>query len=327
MVTYKEEKILKCLIEKYNLGKIKSIELFSSSQNKVYKVETINGIYVVKEYSKDAIKNQYLLKKRTKQIIISELFNKNSIKTSIPISFNNKYILYFENKYFCIYKYIESSHLLKDEISLKHIRVLSKTLSKIHKLNLIFDLPCFYKKININFNKYLKKSKKINEELFLTLKNNLIELTRLIEECNKNIKSMKSNLCVSHNDYKLLNIMWNDLDMILLDFDACGMSNPTCCMCESAFNFSYSLNGINYDFYREFIKEYIKNYGELKDDLKKALYVSMNGKLQWFSYMLSKIGNENNNYIEETIYMIEELKVYYDNIKIFYNIYLDILKD
>jgi len=313
------------LASKYKLGKIKNIEIFTSSQNKVYKVETDINKYVIKEFSRDAIKNRYSLNKRKKQVEVNKIFNDNLIKTSLPILFKNKYFLLFEKKYYSIYNYLDGNILNFDDITIEHIKILSNTLSKIHNINFNINLPCTYKKININFNKYLIISKKIDNTLYNVLKSNFIELNDLIKCCNNKINVMKNTLCISHNDYKLLNMLWKDLDLILLDFDACGLSNPTCCLCESAFNFSYDGHNINFDYYRLFLEEYLKNYGLVKDNFKDSLYVCMNGKLQWFSYMLSKIID--NEYIEETKEMIKMFINYYNNIDSFYNIYLDVVKD
>ena len=51
------------IAKKCNLGDIKKIDTFKSSQNQVYKVKTNINTYVIKEYSFDAISNYYYLKK------------------------------------------------------------------------------------------------------------------------------------------------------------------------------------------------------------------------------------------------------------------------
>jgi len=310
------------IMNKYNLGNITKIELLNSSQNKVYKVFTTNNIYVIKEYSKDAIKNNYQLRKRKEQIRISKILNENGIKTILPLTINNKYFIFFKGKYYIIYNYIAKNTLNEIELTTKHIKILAKTQSKIHKLNIESNLSKTYKKININFNKYLKIAKKKDDKLFELLNNNKTKLLKLIENCNKYINNVSDNLCISHNDYKLLNVMWNNGEVILLDFDATGLANPTCCLCESAFTFSKKDNTINYDLYYEYLKNYFLDYGCIKEDFKECLYVCLNGKLQWLQYMLSKNNKKKDNYIKETIDMINELTLYYNNIEKFYNIYL-----
>ena len=51
---------------------------------------TNKSIYVIKEFSYDAIKNNYYLRKRKEQARVSKRLNDFGIETSIPIPFNNK---------------------------------------------------------------------------------------------------------------------------------------------------------------------------------------------------------------------------------------------
>ena len=129
---------------------------------------------------------------------------------------------------------------------------------------------------------------------------------------------MKSKLCISHNDYKPKNILWSQDEPILIDFDAMGLVNHACALSESAFTFSNLNTYINYDFYKLYLKEYINVYGSFNEDYKKALYVSMNGKLRWYVYLLSK------NDKEGIISMTKELVLFYNNIDKFYSIYENI---
>lgn len=62
------------------------------------------------------------------------------------------------------------------------------------------------------------------------------------------------------------------------------------------------------------IKSIYKNYGTVKENYLDALYASFNGKLQCLSYMFSKNHLKKNNYIDETISMINELVTYYNNV-------------
>lgn len=327
MIDNKTINIISDLTTKYDLGKIKNIEIFKSSQNKVYKVTTDKNIYAIKEFSKDAISNYYYLKKRKEQLSISKKLNDNKIKSLLPLIFNNKYFISFNKHYYLIYNYLEEKPLTKEEVTIEHIKELAKNQSKIHKLNLESNLPCTYKIIKIDYDKYLKQSKKIDKELYKVLNENLNVLKIITWNCNRKLRDMKNNLCISHNDYKLLNILWKEYKMTLIDFDATGLSNPTCSLCESAFTFSKYDNHINYEYYKEYLNTYIKHYGKIKENYKDAMYVSFNGKLQWLSYMLSKNKYKKNNYIKETINMINELVLYYNNIDKFNDIYLEIKKN
>ena len=57
---------------KFKLGNISSYAKQDSSQNNVYKVNTEKGIYIIKEYTKDAVGNYYYLNKRKEQLKVIE---------------------------------------------------------------------------------------------------------------------------------------------------------------------------------------------------------------------------------------------------------------
>lgn len=262
-----------------------------------------------------------IIKKRKEQIQISEKLKKNGINTIVPKTFNNKKFILLNKKYYLIFDYYHQKHKKFENLTEKDIIHLAHTQAKIHKLHIKTKIPSVYKKIKFNLKKHIESSKQYNIKLYEVLKLNYNKLNELISKCNNNIKNVKRNLCISHNDYKLLNILRDDNNPILLDFDALGLSNPTCSLCESAFTFSHNKNYINYDFYKIYLSEYIKEYGIIKDDFYSCLYVCLNGKIQWLIYMFSKNHLKNNNYIEETIKMINEFILYYNNIEKFYNIY------
>ncbi|MBQ6841061.1 MAG: phosphotransferase [Bacilli bacterium] len=301
----------------FNLGSVSSYIKEESSQNNVYKVMTTKGIYVIKEYSYDAIKNYYHLNKRRNQIYISEIFNNNGIKCILPINKNNKYFILYNRHYYLAFPYSAADKLSVELYTTKHLKHLAQTEANIHNLKIVASLPCLYKKVNINFNKAIKKYKK-NFKITNCIKKNQYSLERLIEECNIRINRVKENMCISHNDYKSSNIIWEKETPVLLDFDAVGLVNPYCAMAESAFNFTYSKRNMNLSHYKIYLKTYFENREYPKVDFKDILYVSVNGKLQWLSYLLSS------GYEHDIINMIEELSFFYENINKLYEIYLSI---
>lgn len=229
--------------------------------------------------------------------------------------------MFFNRHYYLLYDYSNDKSLERKELTLKHINTLAMTQSKIHKLNISSNLTCFYKHIDIDFDKQIDIVKRKDKDLYNLIKENLEKLKDTVNMCNSNLKDIKSNLCISHNDYKLLNVLWHKDELILIDFDAMGLSNPTCCLCESAFSFSVFNKAVKYKFYEEYLRTYLSNYGKIKEDFRSSLYVSLNGKLQWLSYMFSKNNKRKDNYIDDCKSMIEELLLYYDNIDKFNDIY------
>ena len=305
---------LNLIADVYEIGKVKSFKKEESSQNNVYQIETDEGKYIVKEYSKDAIKNYYQLNHRKRQIMVSEIFNRYDINCILPIKEKGKYFVFVFSKYYLVYPYVEKETILVKDLKKEHLIALAKTQSDIHSLKVIANIPFVYKKINIDFDKIIKRlNKKIEFKSFL--EENLTSLQELINNCNLHINNMKKNFCLSHNDYKPFNILWDKYKPLLLDFDALGLVNPTCAMCESAFTFSKVENKIKTSNFKLYLQTYLKEYGKIEEDFKSALYVSMNGKLQWLSYLLGK------KRYEESKSMIEELILFNKNVNKFNNIY------
>lgn len=295
------------LFKKLKLPVVTNIEKVNSSQNSVFKVTTIDNIYLVKEYSLDAIKTEKDLELRTKQINISKILNNSGIPTIIPIEFDNKYFIMHNNRYYLIYNYLEYKTLTQDELSIFHIKTLATTLAKLHKTNLQYELPIQYRQINIDYDNYLQifKNKKETEELYNLMKTNKDKLKKLIKDCNDSLKKVQEDLCVSHNDYKLKNILWHDEKIYLIDFDASSLSNPVVSTLESAFALSIQNKKLNEQYYKIYLKSYIENYGSLKTNFNDALNCAMNGKLQWYEYLLSNYDDEIR--IKDSISMTNEL--------------------
>lgn len=326
-ITRQKKEAINKIFDTLNLGTPNQITIIESSQNIAYKVETLDKTYVLKEYTKDAIRNENDLRKRKRQVSICERFKENGVPTILPLKFNSKYFICYKKTYYLVYDFVSYKTLEPNEVDNKKIKKLANTLAIMHKLNIKSELPCQYKTIKIDYNKYLKKYKKLDEELYKILYDNYFELDGLTAQCNNSIRFVKNNLCVSHNDYKLKNILWEKDYMYLIDFDACGMSNPSVSLAECAFSLSRKNNKIDKDLYKDFIKTYVKKYGNLTNSYKDALAVAMNGKLQWLEYIMSKCSKKNHKYIEDTKSMIKELVLYTQSIDELNSIYQSVVKN
>ena len=313
----KIQKKLINICEIFKLGEIEAFQQEDSSQNSVYKIVTTKGIYIVKEYSKDAIGNYYYLRKRKEQIAISEQLKKHKINCIIPKRVNDKQFFLLDKQYYLVYDCSKDKYLTQDNITKEHIIELAKTQAKIHKLNIETKLPCTYKNIIIDFELFTKIIRDPN--LKDLIDSNKSKLNEFIKKGNNALPSVKKNLCYSHNDYKHQNILWNDKKMTLIDFDASGLSNPTAALIESAFTYSRQNNEINYDDFELYIKAYLEEYGPLKDNFKDCLYVSMNGKLQWLNYLMFK------KRLKDVTSMLNTLILFASNVETLNEIYENLI--
>lgn len=317
--------VIKKLVKLYDLGDIKLIDRFNTNNKNSYKVITDKSTYIIKEYSKDAISNYYYLKKRKEQIRINKILNLNHIPCLYPINVNNKNFIKLNDNYYLVYNYIEDQSLEQNQISIKNIKKMATTQAKIHNLNITSSLPCMYKKIAIDINKYLRKSKNIDQKLYDTLKENKEIIKKIIYKCNKCITIVKKNTVISHNKYKLNNILWNDDKMTIIEYNTIGKVNPTTTMAESAIRVSYNKE-INKDYYTEYLKAYFKEINKDSDNYKEVLYASFYGLLEDLKDSLNKIGTKEKINTKDIINLINEIVDYYNSLDELTEIYFDIKK-
>ena len=146
----KLEKVFEQIFETLELGTIKEITYVKSSQNLVHKVTTDKKSYYIKQYSKDAIKNDKDLLKRKRQIAVTEKLSENGIPAVLPLSFNNRYFIKYKKDYYLIYDYREEQPVEDKDLTNKKIRKLGTNLAIIHNLDIQSNLDCQYKKIKNN---------------------------------------------------------------------------------------------------------------------------------------------------------------------------------
>ena len=72
------------------LGGVTNIKAIESIRNIIYKIDTEDKTYILKEYSENSIKNSYDLQKRKIQVSVSEKFSQNGIPAILPIKFVGK---------------------------------------------------------------------------------------------------------------------------------------------------------------------------------------------------------------------------------------------
>ena len=235
--------------------KVLNFELMKSSQNTVYKINTNSNSYILKRY--DELKSDEDLKTRKEQLRISKIWDDNGIDVVLPITDIFKY----EEYYYIIYPYVEG--VVYKKLNIDQIKTLARLLAKMHKLEITTFLENHTKTIEVFDNK----------------------LEYFIKENNKSFVDSTGNLCVCHNDYKPLNILWVNNKPFLIDFDAVGKNNRTFSLVESAYTFSYIDGKFELNLFDTFIKEYKDEYKDNIENIESSIYGSWSGKLQWLNYL------------------------------------------
>ena len=281
------EDLIKAFNHIYN-DKVINVERTVGSQNYVYLITTDKNKYILKEYNFIDTNN---LKEREEQLRISKIWNDNGIPCIQPLTD----IYNYNNHYYIIYPYIDGDNYDEGELNLEQIKELAKIQARMHKLQIETWLPCHIKKLNLNIN----------------------EIQDVIDSCNKSVDVANTNLCVCHNDFKPLNIIWKDNKPYIVDFDAVYKNHPAFSLLESAYTHCHNGKILNLDYYKIYIDEYKKEYGKDIVNVDEAIIGSWNGKLQWLDFLINNRPQDEG--INELISQIINYKNYIDNIRTILN--------
>ena len=318
--------------EKYNLGNVINISKITGGlMHKMFKVETDKGIYCVKVLnpeimSRDTAYNNFVVSEK-----ISNLAKDNGIPVSSALDINGNYLTKFEDMYYMIFDYVEGKTLKDDEITVEHCKKIGNILAHIHSLN--------YKDIGlepniIEYNKLYDWEEYINhpnfdkmpyKELYLA---NYKKYNSLLRRANERYNSSNITQTPCHKDMDPKNVMWQNDEPIIIDWECACIANPEKELVETALCWSGFLsNNFSEEKFTAVIKEYSK-YRDIDDD---NCYDVMCGNLiirfKWLKYNIKRsLGILSNDEEEkelaknEVIKTIDEINRYLELIGRLYDI-------
>lgn len=286
-----DELIVK-LVKKLDLGIIKEepIRVTGGLLNRMYKVNTTNGIYAIKHLNPEVMKRKDA---KENHILAEEIANiaKESGITCIPAKvFQNSALQEIDGNFFFIFDWFEGKTISDTEITFEHVKKVASLIAKIHNI----DFTKIQDKCNLGkelfevdwdfYIRYLKNHKIKN--LLIENRNKLIELDKKSTEA---AKETHSNLVVSHRDLDLPNILWDDKNNpFIIDWESSGVVNPCEEVIETAWDWSGGQEYFDKEKFEYFLDTYKENGGNLKD-VNKAIYSNFKNKSGWLEYNLKRV--------------------------------------
>jgi thiamine kinase-like enzyme len=96
-------------------------------------------------------------------------------------------------------------------------------------------------------------------------------------------------MVISHRDLDPKNVMWNQHNPIIIDWEAAGYTNPMQELTETAIYWSENERGnVDKERFLAFVSGYKKRCGELQANWRIALENGFSGKLGWLEYNLKR---------------------------------------
>ena len=201
----------------------------TEKQRAVFKVKANNATYCLKKVYYDE-KNLLFVYSAMEWLYRNKIL----VPRLLPSIDNNRFI-YYENMLFILTPWVEGEKCNFD--SIKDIRLSIETLAKLHKCSKKFTpiqgsiyrkgLENLYLSINKHFNDILENSNlasSYNDKFSKLYMNNLdanLSLSKLSLEIASSINSKNLNLSLCHGDYVNKNILINNSNVCIIDFDKC----------------------------------------------------------------------------------------------------------
>ena len=305
--------LFKSITKLYKLGDIidNPIKLSGGITNKVYKIKTTLGIYIVKVLSKDTI--DYIEKSEE----IASIAYKNNINALTAIKLENYVNRVGENN-IIVYPYYNGVIHLTKELTLEHIKLLANNLACLHSIKINDNNIINNKYDKNNFKELYNISLKNDDSRLDFFKKNIDKLLVIYEEVYNNYLKLSNQLSYVHKDFNRKNVLWNNMNFKIIDWETATIDNPS-------IDFFNSLWFLTNDFEENKLKVFIKEYFsimKLEDNMEIGIKAALIEECNWLAFSLKRalkiITNDDyeiNLGLESIESSLNEIINYYNKIK------------
>ena len=307
-----KNKNIEKLVIKTNTGTcIKEINKVSGGlSHRMYKVSTDKEIYAIKELNSGVMKRTEAFSNFIFSEKVAEIVKHNKITAIGAMKVNNDIITKIDDSYYMIFEWLDGRILNADEITEKHCEIIGEILAKIHNIDFTEIEDEKRKNIDLEYfewNKYCNLAEKHNKVYTNLLKENIDLLYKLNEKSIKALEYANENLIISHTDLDRKNVMWQEYNPFIIDWEASGYINPTIELIQVAWYWSGGdVENIDYNKFRILIKSYKKYYkSNIDKNAYNLVYADNYGGLGWLNYNLKRSLCIENNYEQDEIELAE----------------------
>lgn len=217
-----------------------------------------------------------------------------ALKEEIPLicakTFNDKAIVEYKENYYIVFEWHEGKSIIPPEIRLDHCIKIGRALGKIHKLsshnkneNRVEPIEAF------PWDKYLELGKMQQAVWLEQLQKNKYKLERWNQYVIEAANLMICYQVLSHRDLDPKNVIWNQNEPLLIDWEAAGYINPHQELIEVI---NYWCDDGNGQLIYEFVEGLVNAYKEFctlkKVPWKTVINSGYGGMLGWLDYNLKR---------------------------------------
>lgn len=281
------------LCNKLNLGvMIKPPRLvFGGYLHRMFELETTCKKYAVKVLNPEIMLRPMAIKNTVESELVAD-FLKDKIPVVAAIRFNDQCIIEFDGQHYMLFEWNNGRCLKRNEITISHCRKIGDILAKIHMTDL--------SKLRINdyspsplslpdWDIYLKSGKKSLSSWTDLLEKNIDYLTLFNRKIMDSYGSLIQLTVISHGDLDPKNVMWENDEPFVIDWESTGYIHPMADLLDTAVYWAEDGEGIiAKDKFLAFIDEYRKYAKLILMNWEDALLYNMMNKFGWLEYNLKR---------------------------------------
>lgn len=259
--------------------------------HKMYAVKTSKGKYAIKALNPQIMGRPTAMQNFINSEKVANIAS-NNISALSAKRFNGGFMQEIDDQFYLVFDWIDGKSIKFDEINITHCEKIGAILGDIHrmdfsKLDIVNDLP---EDIHIiEWRDYLEKGQKVNAVWTNLLLETIDKLYEWNAQASKSAKLLASDMVISHRDLDPKNVMWNQDNPIVIDWEAAGYINPMQELIETAIYWSEDeMGNIDKEKFLAFIGGYKKKYGTLQANWRTVLVSGFLGKLNWLEYNLKR---------------------------------------
>ncbi len=259
--------------------------------HRMFAMETTKGKYAVKALNpqimaRPTAKNNYILSEKIVRIASSR------VPAHPARIYEGSFLQNIDDQYYMVFDWIEGCSLKTSEIITDHCRQIGSLLAEIHTTDFsqigAMNEPAKLLQ-PIQWDIYLHKGRESDSVWVDLLHSNLEQLSAWNEKALRSSGMLAAEKVYSHRDLDPKNVMWNQGQPVLIDWESAGEINPAHDAIETAVYWSMNeAGGISKDRFLAFMDGYQEDYGKVNDDWEMVLELGYLSKLDWLEYSLKR---------------------------------------
>jgi len=260
--------------------------------HKMYKVTTASGAYAVKVLNSEIMKRPEAFMNMVNSERIAEAFS-SSLPVVGALEIKGKHVHEIDGTYYMVFKWVEGSSVFASDISEVHCRAIGEILGKMHSMNISIEGVVSEETVAdlYEWDKYkqIAKEKELQaEEWFVQYEKTLDDIIAWNKAVCEVQAVLSTNRVISHRDLDPKNVMWNDEQPFIIDWEAAGYVNPYQELLEVVNYWADDGCGINNEYFNAIIEAYSKYMSFKGAEWDKVLAGSMAGMLGWLEYNVKR---------------------------------------